>query len=155
MELDILQILSLLVVFVSLLLAASLLSMRSANYLGNVLLAMFLIVSAIDSDSIFLGGYIYPNFPALGIFLSSFVFFKMPLLYLYLVSVTFSDFKLKWKHLWHGLPFLVNFIVFIPRFYAVGTEGQLEYLLSQTPSERHIEVLFSYIPSLRKYMFFY
>jgi AraC-like DNA-binding protein len=145
MELDILQILSLLVVFVSLLLAASLLSMRSANYLGNVLLAMFLIVSAIDSDSIFLGGYIYPNFPALGIFLSSFVFFKMPLLYLYLVSVTFSDFKLKWKHLWHGLPFLVNFIVFIPRFYAIGTEGQLEYLLSQTPSERHIEVLFSYI----------
>jgi len=50
MELDILQILSLLIVFVSLLLAAFLLTMRSANYLSNVLLAMFLIVSAIDSE---------------------------------------------------------------------------------------------------------
>ena len=145
MELDILQILSLLVVFVSLLLAASLLTIRSSNYLGNLLLAMFLIVGAIDSDSIFLGGYIYPNYPALGIFLSSLVFFKLPLLYLYLISVIFTGFKLKWKHLWHGLPFLVNFIVFIPRFYAVGAEDQLEYLLSQTPSDRHIEVQFSYI----------
>lgn len=145
MELDIIQIFSLLVVFVSLLLAGFLLTMRSANYLSNVLLAVFLIVSAIDSDSIFLGGYIYPNYPALGIFLSSQVFFKMPLLYLYLVSIVFSGFKLKWTHLWHGLPFLVNFIVFIPRFYTVGTEGQLEYLLSQTASDRHIEVQFSYI----------
>ncbi len=145
MELNIIQIFSLLIVFVSLMLAAFLLTMRSANYLSNVLLAMFLIVGAIDSDSIFLIGYIYPNYPALGIFLSSLVFFKMPLLYLYLVSVTFSDFKLEWKYLWHGLPFLVNFIVFIPRFYAVGTEGQLEYLNAQTISERQIEVHISYI----------
>ena len=145
MELDILQILSLLIVFVSLLMAASLLSMRSANYLSNLLLALFLIVSAIDSDSIFLGGYIYPNYPALGMFLSSLVFLKLPLFYLYLVSVTFSDFKLKWKHLWHGLPFLMDFIVLIPRFYAVGKEGQLEYLFSQTISDRQIEVQFSYI----------
>ena len=145
MELDILQILSLLVVFVSLLLAASLLTIRSSNHLGNVLLSLFLIVTAIDSDGIFLGGYIYPNYPALGIFLSSLVFFQMPLLYLYLVSVIFTGFKLNWKHLWHGLPFLVNFIVFIPRFYALGKEGQLEYLLSQTISDRTIEVQFSYI----------
>ena len=154
MELDILQILSLLIVFVSLLLAAFLLTMRSENYLSNLLLAMFLLVSAIDSDSIFLGGYIYPNYPALGIFLSSQVFFRMPLLYLYLVSVIFSDFKLKWKHLWHGLPFLLNFIVFIPRFYAVSAEEQLEYLLSQTLSERAIEIQFSYI-SLHAQLFVY
>lgn len=145
MELNVIQIISLLAVFVSLLLAASLLSMRSANYLSNVLLSLFLIVSAVDSDAIFLGQYIYPNYPALGMFLSSLVFLKMPLLYLYLVSVTFSDFKLKWKHLWHGLPFLVNFLIFIPRFYAIDKEGQLEYLLSQTLSYRQIEVQFSYI----------
>ena len=145
MELDIIQILSLLVVFVSLLLAAFLLTMRSENYLANLLLAGFLIVRAIDSDSIFLGSYIYPNYPAMGIFLSSLVFFEMPLLYLYLVSVVFSGFRLKWKHLWHALPFLVNFIVFIPRFYAVGTEAQLEYLTSETISDRHFEVNVSYV----------
>jgi len=47
--------------------------------------------------------------------------------------------------LWHGLLFLINFIVFIPRFYTAGKEEQLEYLLSQTISNRHIEVQFSYI----------
>ncbi len=145
MEFDILQVFSLLIVFVSLLLAGFLLTTRSANYISNILLAVFLIISAIDSDSIFLGGYIYPNYPALGIFLSSTVFLKMPLLYLYLISIVFSGFKLKWRHLWHGSAFLVNFIVFIPRFYAVGTDGQLEYLLSQTLSDRQIEVQFSYI----------
>jgi AraC-like DNA-binding protein len=145
MELDIIQIFSLLALFVSLLLAAFLLTMRSENYLSNLLLAGFLIVRAIDSDSIFLGGYIYPNYPAMGLFLSSLVFFEMPLLYLYLISVIFSGFKLKWKHLGHGLPFLINFMVFIPRFYAVGKEEQLAYLLSQTISDREIEVQFSYI----------
>ena len=79
MELSILQILSLLVVFVSMLLASFLLTIRSVNYRSNLILALFLIVNAIDSDSIFLGGYIYPNFPALGIFLSSLVFLQMPL----------------------------------------------------------------------------
>jgi hypothetical protein len=50
-----------------LLLAAFLLTARSENYLSNVLLALFLIVSAIDSDSIFLRVYIYPNYPAIGL----------------------------------------------------------------------------------------
>lgn len=145
MELDIIQILSLLKVFISLLLAAFLLTERSKNYLSNLLLALFLIISAIDSDSIFLGNYIYPNYPALGIFLSSLVFFIMPVLYLYIVSIIYSGFRLKWNHLWHTLPFLVNFIVFIPRFYAIGMEGQLEYLTTQTTSDRHFEVNFSYI----------
>jgi len=146
MELDILQILSLLIVFVSLLLAAFLLTIRSANYRSNVLLAMFLIVSAIDSDSIFLGNYIYPNYPALGLFLSSWVFFKLPFLFLYLVSVTFYDFKLKWKHLWHGVPFIIDILIFIPRFYSQDIEGQLEYFkLSDSTPHRLIEVQISYL----------
>ena len=126
MELDIFQIFTLLIVFVSLLLAAFLLTARSENYLSNVLLALFLIVSAIDSDSIFLRVYIYPNYPAIGLFLNSFVFFKLPLLYLYLLSVTFSDFKLKWKHLWQGVPFIIDILIFIPRFYSQDIAGQLE-----------------------------
>ena len=96
--------------------------------------------------------FMYP-ISALGTVLSSLVFFKMPLLYLYLVSVSFSDFKLEWKYLWHGLPFLVNFIVFIPRFYAVGTEGQLEYLNAQTISEKQIEIHISYILYTCRYLF--
>lgn len=145
MELDIIQILSLLKVFISLLLAAFLLTVRSENYLSNLFLALFLIISAIDSDSIFLGHYIYPNYPSLGMFMNSLVFLSMPVLYLYLVSIVYSDFKLKWNHIWHALPFLLNFIVFIPRFYAVGYDEQMEYIRTQTASSRHIEVIYSYI----------
>lgn len=145
MELDIIQILSLLKVFINLLLAAFLLTVRSKNYLSNLFLALYLIINAIDSDSIFLGGYIYPNYPALGVFLSSLVFLVMPVLYLYIFSIVYSDFKLKWSHLWHTLPFLINFIVFIPRFYAVGFDEQLEYLRTQSVSDRHFEVNYSYI----------
>jgi AraC-like DNA-binding protein len=146
MELDIFQIFTLLIVFVSLLLAAFLLTARSENYLSNVLLALFLIVSAIDSDSIFLRVYIYPNYPAIGLFLNSFVFFKLPLLYLYLLSVTFSDFKLKWKHLWQGVPFIIDILIFIPRFYSQDIAGQLEYFkLDDSSPHRLIEVQISYI----------
>jgi len=146
MELDIIQIFSLLIVFVSLILAAFLLTMRSANYLSNVLLAMFLIVGAIDADSIFLRNYIYPNYPALGLFLNSSVFFKLPLLYLYLFAVTFSDFKLKWKHLWHGVPFIIDILIFIPRFYSQDIAGQLAYFeLSDSTPHRLIEVQISYL----------
>lgn len=145
MELDVIQILSLLKVFISLLLAAFLLTVRSENYLSNLFLALFLIISAIDSDSIFLGHYIYPNYPSLGMFMNSLVFLSMPVLYLYLVSIVYSDFKLKWNHIWHALPFLLNFIVFIPRFYAVGYDEQMEYIRTQTASSRHIEVIYSYI----------
>ncbi len=144
MELDIIQIISLLIVFVSLLLAAFLLTVRSENYLSNLLLALFLIVNAQDSDSIFVGGYIYPSMPALGMLINSTVFLKLPLLWLYLLSVTYSNFKLKPKHLLHALPFLINNLVLVPRFYGVGFDEQMDFITRQTLSFRHPEIYFSY-----------
>jgi len=146
MELDILKLLSLLIVFVSLLLAAFLLAMRSKNYLSNVLLAMFLIVSAVDSDSNFLGNYIYPNYPALGLLLSSLVFLKLPFLYLYLVSFIYANFKLKWKHLLHAIPFIIDILVFVPRFYSQDLAGQFAFFEADDAAPRRIiEVQISYI----------
>jgi len=145
MELDIIQIISLLKVFINLLLAVFLLSVRSKNYLSNLFLAFYLIIDAIDGDGIFLIAYIYPNYPALGVFLNSLVFLVMPFLYLYIVSIIYSNFRLKWSHLWHTLPFLMVLIVFIPRFYAVGYDEQIEYLTSQSASERYFEGYYSYI----------
>lgn len=146
MELSILQIFSLLIVFVSLLLAAVLLTMRTEKQLSNYLLALFLIVSAVDSDSVFLGKFIYPNYPALGLLLSSLVFLKLPFLYLYLLSVIYSDFKLKWKHLLHSLPFVIDILIFVPRFYSQDIEGQFEFFeLDNSSPHRIIEVQLSYI----------
>jgi len=63
MELNIIQIITLLKVFINLLLAAFLLTVRSNNYLSHLFLALYLIINAIDSDSIFLGGYIHFSIP--------------------------------------------------------------------------------------------
>jgi len=145
MELNIIQIFSLLNSFICLLLATFLLTNRSKNYLSNLLLAFFLIVIAIDSDSIFLGRYIYPNYPALGVFLSNLVFLKMPFLFLYFLSVTYSDFKLSWKYLLHAIPWILVTIIFIPNFYAVDHQSQLAFIQSFSLSEWQPEVRYSYI----------
>ncbi|PLX14511.1 MAG: AraC family transcriptional regulator, partial [Marinilabiliales bacterium] len=145
MELSILQIFSLLIVFVSLLLAGFLLAARSKNYLSNLLLAAFLIVSAIDSDSIFLGSYIYPNYPTLGLFLSSLIFFKIPLLYLYLLSVIYANFSLNWKSLLHTIPFIIDILIFVPRFYSQDLQGQIEFFeMDDNTQYRALEVQISY-----------
>lgn len=146
MELSILQIFSLLIVFVSLLLASFLLAARSKNYLSNLLLAAFLIVSAIDSDSIFLGSYIYPNYPTLGLLLSSFIFFKIPLLYLYLLSVIYANFSLSWRSWLHTIPFIIDILLFVPRFYSQDLQGQIEFFeMDHNTEYRALEVQISYL----------
>lgn len=145
MELDILQIFSLLIVFVHLLLAAFLLTIKTKNLVSNIMLAAFLLVSAEDSDSIFIVDYIYPHFPALGMLINSLVLLKLPLIYLYLLSIVYSDFKLKRKHLFHALPFLIINILLIPRFYGQDFTGQMNYLNSNTLASRQIEIQLSYI----------
>ena len=143
MELDLLDIISLLIVFTSLVLASFLLTTRSVNYTSNVLLALFLIFNAQDSDSNFIGQYIYPNFPWLGMLINSTVFLKLPFFYLYILSVVYSDFQVKWKHVLHAIPFIAINIMFIPRFYSQDFSGQMEYLEYNTLSRRQPEILIS------------
>jgi len=145
MELDLIDIISLLIVFVSLLLAVFLLTSRSENYLSNILLAAFLIVNAEDSDSVIIGNFIYPNFPALGMLINSTVLLKIPFLYLYILSVIYSNFRLKWQHLLHAIPFAVVNILFFPVFYSLDFEGKMAYLEANTLSDRQPEVVFDYI----------
>jgi len=53
MEFNFTDIVSLFIVFVSFLFAAYLLTMKTENYTSNLLIALFLIVNAQDSSSIF------------------------------------------------------------------------------------------------------
>lgn len=145
MELDLIEIISLLTVFTSLILAAFLISMKSVNYKSNLLLALFLLVNAQDSDSIFLSHFIYPTVPWLGMLINSTVLLKIPLFYLYILSVIYSDFKLNWKHVLHAIPFLIVNIILIPRFYAQDFTGQIAYLESNTLSHRQPEIVFDYL----------
>ena len=91
---------SLIIVFVSWLLVVFLLTAKTKNKTSNILLSLFLLVSAQDSSGLFAGYFLYPKFPGFGMLLNSTVFIKMPLLYLYILSVIYSDFKLKKKNIY-------------------------------------------------------
>ena len=100
MELDLNQIIALFIVFVTALFAVYLISSKSKNQLNNVLIIAFLFLNAIDSAGSFLGLFVYPRFPGLGLFIStSASFLQVPALYLYILSTIYSDFKLKKKDL--------------------------------------------------------
>ncbi len=103
-------------VFVSLLLAFFLLTVKTENKLANRLFAWFFIFSAIDLSGFFIdvGNRTELN---LEIFRSTACLLGMPLFYLFVLAVCYSDFRLKWKHLVHLLPFLLINLVFIPRIY--------------------------------------
>ena len=115
---------SLIIVFISWILVLFLITAKTKNKLSNLILAMFLLVDAQDSSGLIAHFFLYPKFPGLGMLFNSSVFFKMPLLYLYLQSVIYSDFKLSKKQLWHLIPFVLNFLVLIPRYYAQDFEAK-------------------------------
>ncbi|SHL25026.1 helix-turn-helix domain-containing protein [Flavobacterium xanthum] len=103
-------------VFVSLLLAFFLLTVKTENKLANRLFAWFFIFSAIDLSGFFIDVGTR-NELNLEIFRSTACLFGMPLFYLFVLAVCYSDFKLKWKHVVHLLPFILVNLVFIPRIY--------------------------------------
>ncbi|MDM9632687.1 helix-turn-helix domain-containing protein [Robiginitalea aurantiaca] len=122
------DVLSILTSFLSLFFAFFLLSLKSQNRSSNVLISIYLIISAIDAGSILMGQFIMPYYPGVVLFLNTLLFFSPPLLYFYICSVTYADFKLKWKHLWHALPFVIAIAILIPRFYLADFDGKIEIL---------------------------
>lgn len=120
-------------VFVSLLMAFFLLTVKTENKLANRLFAWFFIISAIDLSGFFVTDYIQ-DYLDLMIFRWTICLLAMPLFYLYVLSVCYSDFRLKWKHLVHLLPILLVNLVFIPRLYLASNEdmkllsGDLEHM---------------------------
>lgn len=55
-------------------------------------------------------------------------FLKSPLLYLYMFSLIYTDFKLRLKHLIHGLPFLLSIVVLSPGFFLTDSATQHSFL---------------------------
>ncbi len=119
---------SLIIVFVSWLLIAFLLTAKTKNKTSNIILALFLIVNAQDSSGMFAHFFVYPKFPGWGMIINSTVFIKLPLLYLYVLSVIYSDFKLQKKHLLHLLTWGINIAILTPHFFAVDFDDKWTFL---------------------------
>ncbi|CAM4058326.1 AraC family transcriptional regulator [Flavobacterium sinopsychrotolerans] len=132
-------------VFVSLLLAFFLLTVKTENKLANRLFAWFFIFSAIDLSGFFIDAGTR-NELNLEIFRSTACLFGMPLFYLFVLAVCYSDFRLKWKHLVHLLPFLLINLVFIPRIYLSTNidKDSFAATLNQMPEIYLIQILIEF-----------
>ena len=143
-RLSLLQGIAKISVFVSLLMAFFLLTVKTENKLANRLFAWFFIVSAIDLSGFFIFDYIQ-DYLNLVIFRWTICLLAMPLFYLYVLSVCYSDFRLKWKHLIHLLPIIVVNLVFLPRLYLVhGTNKELFENIDQMPEIYLIQILIEF-----------
>ena len=116
MNFSILEITTIFILFISLLLALFVLTVKTSNKKANVFLGVYFLVFAIHISVFFYSKYI--TLPSvLEMVRDHIAFFTSPLLFLYVISSIYSDFKLKLKHLLHLLPFVIQVLIFSPRFY--------------------------------------
>ncbi|MCB9196514.1 MAG: AraC family transcriptional regulator [Flavobacteriales bacterium] len=138
MNLDFLDLLSVLVIFASTLLAIFLLSANSEIKRSNFVLASFLLINAVDEGSQFIS-FMFETFPGFQMFIRTFIFLKMPLLFVYIHSILYSDFAFKWKQVIHLLPWIIVNIIFVPRFYSVNLADKLTFF-----ETNNLEIWISY-----------
>lgn len=128
-------------VFISVLLAIFLVTVKTRHRVSNVLFAVFLIINAVDmSDPLFTMVSDGPS--NLGIFKNMLVFLQIPVFYLYVLSVCYSDFKLKPLYLLHALPFLIANLTLLPRFYGVDMASKIHFIENR---QNMIELKFNHI----------
>lgn len=137
-----LNYINILLIFTSLFFAFFLITVKSENKKGNIVLALFLIVRTID--------IIPATFPEI-VHLSPVVdilrvdigaFFQSPLLFLFVLTIIYVDFKITPKHYLLFLPFIISTLVLIPNFYLVSKSEQLIFYNNYTHT---FEGKFSYI----------
>lgn len=125
---DLVSVISFLIVLIFLFFAFFLLTVKTKNKTRNGLLASFLIITAIDISSFFYYKYIILPPPVEMLRAICFSFFKSPLLYLYVLSLIYTDFRLKPKHLFHAIPFLLSILVLFPGFFMADSHTQQYFL---------------------------
>ncbi|MBW1294781.1 helix-turn-helix domain-containing protein [Aquimarina litoralis] len=121
MDFSILAVTTICILFISLLLALFLFTVKTSNKKANTFLGMYFLVFAIHISVFFYSKYIILP-PVLEMLRDHIAFFTSPLLFLYVVSSIYSDFELKPKHLLHIIPFVIQILIFSPRFYFANTK---------------------------------
>ncbi|UOQ77766.1 AraC family transcriptional regulator [Hymenobacter sp. 5516J-16] len=124
---SLIQLISLLAVFISCLLAVFLLTVSTKNRLSNVLFSAFILLNAADISSWFLNDFLQ-RYPAVLLFKITLNTLINPAYYLYVLAVCYADFRFRAKHWWHLLPFGLLTLVLLPRFYLADFETQTAFL---------------------------
>ena len=128
MELTLTDHITLLLVFSSLLFAVFVFTVKRNNKISNILIALFLLLNALEASYQFIDYFLFKSFPGLGVTIYNLLFLISPLLYLYILSVIYSDFKIKKKDFLHFIPLILVTLILIPRFYLVSLEDKHHFL---------------------------
>ncbi|WP_235294432.1 helix-turn-helix domain-containing protein [Portibacter lacus] len=152
----ILSIASFVVVVFSLFFSFFLFTVKSDNKLSNRILGTLLFLNAIEISSFFYHRFI--DVPmVLEMFRIDLTIANQPLLYFYVLSLIYEDFKLSRKHLLHFIPYIISFVVLIPRFYGVDAAGKEAYFNNYLYNpETQFVITMSYVQSIvYKVLIFY
>ncbi|WP_214227709.1 AraC family transcriptional regulator [Pedobacter sp. B4-66] len=129
-KINLLIIVTTISLFISVFLAFFLLTVKTKQKTSNVLFAVFLLVTAIDTSHP-LFNLVADGPSNLGMLRNTLSFFQIPVFYLYVLSVCYTDFKLKPKYLLHLLPFLIANLILLPRFYSVDTAAKINFIMNR------------------------
>ncbi|WP_108868703.1 helix-turn-helix domain-containing protein [Aquimarina aquimarini] len=124
MTFNIIELLSIFIVFLFLFFVAYLLITKTNKKLSNLLFAVYLFIVALDFSA-----YFYPKFITLSytgemIRMEVLAGLKAPILYLYIISVLYDNFKIKIKHILLFVPLFINLIILYPTFFNISIDQQ-------------------------------
>ncbi|MCX2718452.1 helix-turn-helix domain-containing protein [Lentiprolixibacter aurantiacus] len=126
---EIFEILTLLVLFQLFFVSFFLFYSRKGSRLSNYLLAFFFLsLGAGLLDYYFLISGYFESKTQYALFLNSLVILHAPLLLLYTQSLTNKNFRLKWIHLLHTLPFFIALLLLYIFYYNQSPEMQQRVL---------------------------
>ena len=114
-------------VFVSLLLAFFLFTVKTQNKLANRLFASYLLFFVVDDIGIFISEAFIKDYLNLEFFRWTTCALVLPVFYLYIISVCFADFRLRTKHLLHAIPFVFLNAVFISSIYFLNDVDKMQF----------------------------
>ncbi|MGC1204399.1 MAG: helix-turn-helix domain-containing protein [Flavobacteriaceae bacterium] len=145
---SIIGFITLVILFTSILFAFFLLTVKTKKKLSNNLLATYFGIFSIHFSAYFYTQYI--ELPlVIEMLRDNIIWLLSPILFLYLLSNIYSDFRLRIIHLLHVLPFVLEIILFTPRFYGVSESERIIFSENyEEQPEVTISVIFNIIVSV-------
>ncbi|MDR2235350.1 MAG: AraC family transcriptional regulator [Chryseobacterium sp.] len=133
-------------IFMVLLLALFLVTVKTKHRLSNYLLACFLFINAIDALK-FLQREFPVNYINLEMFRGSIVYLVSASFYLYVLSVCYANFRLKPKHVLHTIPFVAYNLYLMWGIYFVDRAAKIQFIngMNDMPLMQFFYFLFEFL----------
>lgn len=150
MEITLLNAIELLAGFQAFLFALYLLFKKEGKNLSNFFIALFLILLAYNVLDFFADMVFNRWSENISTFMQLFIYLAAPALYLHIKTSLFPNYRLKWKDMWHTLPFFLLLSVVISLLIIETTTGSVT---GQT--ERVIGLIFYGVLYAQTYLYLY